>query len=108
MQRPKPATEGGPLGGGVPGKGDIFPHLPRLWELLTDDAWDDGTARERSTVLILCDGPVAKVWLNDRATGRTAWASGETVEQALRNLEEQLATGAVPWRTMDGKRQKKF
>lgn len=103
MQRPKGIGPNGETVG-CPAKGDAMANRPFLWAMLTDDKWEDGSRRERASILLLCDGGVAKVWLNDRATSRTAWATGETLDGALDQMEEQLATDSVSWRAVDGKR----
>lgn len=89
-------TKGVPEGKPMPG--DTFSRLCLLWSYLTDDVWEDGSSRQRATLLLTMDGGVAKVWLNDRATGRSAWSAGETADEALLALEEALATDTVSWR----------
>jgi len=104
----KPEATGGAAGGpSVPGKGDTFSGRPLCWEMLTEDRWEDGSKRLRASVLVICDGGTAKLWLNDRACDRTAWFSGETVEACWDAMEEQLATGTVTWRASEGGRKKK-
>lgn len=104
MKRPKPTGADGVAG--TPAPGDLFSGCPELWSHMTEDKWEDGGARQRASLLIVCDGPLVKCWLNDRATSRTAWSSGETVEAAVQQMEEQLQTGTTPWRTEEGRRKK--
>jgi hypothetical protein len=106
MKKPERSPDGA-VGSGAPGKGSFFSTRPCIWGYLTDDKWDDGSKRERASILFVADGPTAKVWLNDRATARSAWATGETLDEALDQLEEMLATDAAPWRATDGTRKKK-
>ncbi len=105
MKRPTAAETSAE--GSAPAKGDLFLLTPLLWEMLTTDKWEDGAKRERSSILLVCDGGTAKVWLNDKATGRTAWASGESFDAALLSLEQAIETNSVPWRRADGNRFRK-
>jgi hypothetical protein len=90
-----------------PAKGDILLHCPLLWDMLTDTMWDDGKPRVPSTILLLCDGGSVKLWLNDRATDRTAWIAAECLERAFLALEEGLATCSVMWRQGEARRKGK-
>lgn len=105
MKRPKST---GPDGvAGVPARGQMLSRLDQLFSYLTEDKWEDGAQRQRASILIIADGPLFKCWLNDRATDRTAWSSGETLEAAMEQMEEFLLTDSTPWRTSEGSRKKK-
>lgn len=91
----------------APVRCDMFRELTTLWAMLTDDAWDDGTTRERSTLLVLCDGGIVKLWLNDKALARSCWVSGESVSDALNTLEESLYAGSAAWRAQGPVKAKK-
>lgn len=90
-----------------PDRGQFLDASPLTWAMLTDDVWDDGTARERSTLLILADGGVVKLWLNDRALGRACWISGESLEEAFNSLESALYAGTAAWRGTGAVKSKK-
>lgn len=92
---------------GVPGRGDALASLPLLWAHLTDSSWDDGTARQRSTLTVFCDGGLWKVCLNDREGGRSAFQSGETLEAALEATEHGLEADSLPWRAFTGAGKRK-
>jgi hypothetical protein len=106
MKKPdKPA--GGPASVGTPAKGTLFSGMPLLWEMLTASFYDDGSKRYRSTVLLICDGEAAKICLLDGDIGRQAWSTGETIEQALETLEDQLQRDAVSWQPGKKRESKK-
>jgi hypothetical protein len=91
-------VDGVPAGATKPVVGGLMDGLPTVWAMMVDEAWDDGTARERATLLVLMDGAMVKLWLNDRALGRSCWVSGESLELALNALEDGLFGGSVAWR----------
>jgi len=72
--------------------------FPLLAEQLTCVRWDDGSARETATLLLLAEGGAWKVCLNDRAQRRSLWLSGPTVGACLASLEGALGSGCAAWR----------
>lgn len=72
--------------------------VPCLWEFLTDGKWDDGATRQLGTVLLFLDGFVWKCWVNDKAQGRTAFVSGESLLDCLMAVEEGLREDWLDWR----------
>lgn len=72
--------------------------FPTLWEYLSADAWPDGSERETSTVTMFVEQGMVKVCLSDRANDRSAWSSGETLEEAVLSLEGALAADRTDWR----------
>lgn len=97
MKRPDKAQLGSTTGG-KPVGGFISELYPLLWTYLTDDTWDDGKPRERSTLMLICEGGVLKVWLNDKALRRSVWVTGESPEDAMGALEQGLRDECLPWR----------
>lgn len=72
--------------------------FPSIWEYLSTDAWPDGSARQSSTLTIFVEGGRVKVCLSDRENDRSAWASGESLEEAAMSLERALGQDTVEWR----------
>lgn len=83
---------------GKPSGEGLAQSYPTLWAYMTDDMWEDGKPRARSTFLVFCDGSEVKLWLNDKALKRTAWFAGESLLHALEGLEEALQTDTLSWR----------
>jgi len=81
--------------------------FPQLVEHLTCDEWEDGTARETSTISIFAEQGAIKLALNDRAMKRSAYLTAETLEQALHGLETGLAKGTLDWRQWGARTKKK-
>ena len=71
---------------------------PQLIEYLNAAAWDDGSPRETSTLMLLIEDGWLKVCLNDRAVGRSLWQSADTLMDALDALEDHLVAGTGEWR----------
>lgn len=93
--------------GDKPAKGDLLSGLPLVWEQLTDDLWDDGSPRLRSTVMVVMDGGTVKLWLHDREGKRSAWVAGESLNEAFEALEHALHHGTIAWRADREQHQKK-
>jgi len=103
----KPTNTNGTIGGEKPLTGAFLIDYPNVWAYLTDDKWDDGSRRQRATLLIVADGGTLKIWIGDKACNRSAWVTGESLEQAFTVLEEQLTTSSVAWRPMAPEQQKR-
>lgn len=71
---------------------------PTLVDYLTQEAWEDGSVRQTSTLLLFREEGCWKACLNDRAMERTAWCSGRSPEGLLQGLEDSLLTGSAEWR----------
>jgi len=94
----KPSTTDPPVPALVMGDDALGKQLPMLVEYLTSQRWDDGTARETSTLLIFHDDGMWKGVLNDRALARAGWASGGTLEALLHLFERLLSEERLEWR----------
>lgn len=79
-------------------EGMLPKKFPNLLAMLQDSKYDDGSARETSTLLVLAEGGMVKLCLNDRDLGRTAWTTATTLEDALASLESRLAKDQCEWR----------
>jgi hypothetical protein len=82
--------------GGAPAKG-LLADYPLLWEMMTADQYDNGKKRKRTTVLLMCDGPVFKILVLDKDKNEQAWAADESMDACLRQVEELLAAGSLSW-----------
>lgn len=94
------------VGGGAPAVPEmcwIFKHCPAIYTMLVAEEYPDGGRRATSTVTFFCEAGVAKVCLNDRDQGLTAWASGVTPGEALEALEKGLDGDSLAWRRSGGK-----
>lgn len=84
---------------GVAAPDDVRSHWPAIGEFLYAEAYPDGSPRQRSTITLMAgDSAGWKLVLNDRQEGRSLWATGESLEDALCALELQLESPNVPWR----------
>jgi len=89
-----------------PAAGRLFTSMSGLYDLLTDDLWDDGSERALATLLLFRDGPQWKVCLSDKATDRVAFQSGATPEEAICSLGVAIEEGRVDWRLSSGGKAK--
>lgn len=96
----KPSSLSDQVGPGVAAADPGFAaEYPCLYEQLSCIVWDDGSPRETSTLMVLCEQGVFKLGLNDRASLRSTWVSGDTLNAALEALESGLSSGRVEWRS---------
>jgi len=63
---------------------------PQLLEHLVLDKYPDGTARQTSSLVVLCDGSQWRVCLSDKDNARVMWKTGTTVTEALDSIELAL------------------
>jgi len=71
---------------------------PTLFDHLTQTTWDDGTARQTSTLLIFAADGMLKALLKDREAVMTLWASAATLETLLGTLERAARDPDAEWR----------
>jgi len=81
-----PAEGSGPVGPGADDKST----WPNLWDHLTRTAYDDGQAREKSSVVIVANAGGWSGCVSDKDNGRVMWKTATTVEGLLLALEEGL------------------
>jgi hypothetical protein len=79
--------------------GGILGQCPVVTEYLTSTVWDDGTPRERSTLIVVIEAGMLKVCLSDKATGRSLWRSGSSLEEVIQGMEEVIVFQQADWRT---------
>jgi len=73
---------------------------PAWFEWMTTDVWEDGTARETSTLLVFVEDGLWKCCFSDREASRRLWVSGTTLGGMLGALDASLRTGEGDWREM--------
>jgi hypothetical protein len=79
---------------------------PRILEYLTDDKYDDGSARDVSALSIsIRDGDIALA-LNDKDLKCSLYTQAESLTTAMRLMEEALASGKGEWRPWNNKKRK--
>jgi hypothetical protein len=92
----------GPLGsGGLAVDAEWVQEFPALHEYVTYGVNPDGSVRRTSTLTLFAEGGSWKVFLNERDSGASLCASGETVSGALSALEVMLEGESPPWRFSD-------
>jgi hypothetical protein len=96
-------------GGSVAGRplSGILAELPAVTEFLSSECYDDGSRRERSTLMVFRENGVVKVCLSDRDLGRTLWRAADGVETAIMELEQAIVDGTADWRVAAGSRSAK-
>jgi len=89
----------------------VLDAVPGVREMLVENRFPDGGARQTSTLLLFVEHGVVKVCLNDRDQGCSAWASGSSVGDCLEALEMGLQADSLQWRVSGprkgGNRQKR-
>lgn len=102
---PKPASNGP---GNAPCLDDAFAKkYPALTEFLTVSVLPDGQLRQPSSLTLFCEESVFKLCLSERDRGLTLWATGDTLLDALKQLEGRLASPKPEWRKGRSKGQQR-
>lgn len=99
----KPSANGTP--NGVPARaegGDWGVLYPSLLEWLTEDRYEDGSARQTATLLVFAEQGTWKACFADRDNDRNTFVSANTPEGCLGVLEERLKANAVEWKPRGG------
>lgn len=73
-------------------------QMPAIMEYLAIEQYEDGTKRERSSLLVIIESGLVKVCLSDRANNRTLWRSSPSIEDCLMNIETALQSDTADWR----------
>lgn len=71
---------------------------PLLFAHLTQPTWEDGTARQVSTLTWFADGGVVKALLKDREAGCCLWAASKSFTDLPGVIEALLADPTAEWR----------
>lgn len=78
--------------------GEFGTLYPCLWDHLTQERWDDGTARKTSSVTVFTDGGVVKCVLKDRDMGVCLWVASSGMDGLFVTLETALNDPTAVWR----------
>ncbi len=104
IRRVTDAEVKGPSGGSAE-PADLALLAPALVEFLTVSTWEDGSARQVGTAMLLVDGKVWKAWVHDRDGKRSCFISARTPLELLSADEDVLANNGGDWRPDDRKVQ---
>lgn len=72
--------------------------FPTLVEHLGDEAWEDGSTRETSTITIFLENGMVKMALNDRDGQRSLYITCSRWKDAMNALEKAAAAPSADWR----------
>ena len=75
----------------------VFQEAPTVWEFLSVELVD-GKARQRSTLSVWVSDGQLTLCLNERDSGMSLYAGGDTLEEAVRTLERRLTSDSPEWR----------
>lgn len=103
-KRAAAAAENGGLRGSV--DCNVLVGLPTLLSYLTDDKYEDGTPRQRSTMSVFVEEGMVKIALNDRQEHASMYVAAEGLGTALEALESKLDAGTGDWRAWNNRTRK--
>jgi len=89
-----------------PDDAGFIENYPAIWDFMTCDRYDDGKARQRSSLTVFCDGAAFKASLNDKEAKCSAFVSGTTFSDVLSVLEAALQDDTADWRSWNGQKKK--
>jgi len=76
--------------------------FPMLWDYLTTSVYDGGESRLTSSLTIFVQDGVLKACVNDRDLDRSAFFTGETMEDLLISVDDSLREDDCDWRVKRG------
>lgn len=97
LKRPEKSASG-PAGTRLDPTSPIAEEYPALWEHLTLVSWEDGGAREPSSLTVFYAEGLLKACLSDKEAERTAFVSAGSFEGLLLALEHGLQGDSLDWR----------
>jgi hypothetical protein len=97
LRKPDPSkTSAGPVDN--PDGGEFQKRWPALWEYLANGRWEDGSVRQRATLLFFLEDGLIKMCVTDRALERAMWCSSDDWDDLLDGCNRQLADDTAQWR----------
>lgn len=72
--------------------------FPTIAMYLCDDAWEDGTAREPSSLAVTVRDGMIQLALNDKDLKQSLYTSAGSFAEAMVLMEKALAMGVEAWR----------
>jgi len=73
-------------------------HFPHLWDYLTQTAWEDGTPRELSSIMIIPEPGIIRLMLRDKATGLVCWVAAPDFTSMFAVLDAAVGDPGHEWR----------
>jgi len=92
---------------GAPDDAGFMKLYPTIWEYMTHDKYDDGGARERSTLKIRVTEGQWLMALNDEENRQSVYTQGNTMADTLKALEKGLRDGTAVFRPWGNQKKKK-
>lgn len=77
---------------------DLERASPILLEFLTRTQWEDGAVRKVGTLMLVAEGGKWKAWLHDADGKRSAWVSGDTIQELVMAIDVGLLQDRLNWR----------
>lgn len=81
-----------------PDGGSFQENYPALWEYLAFGVWEDGSVRQKATLLAVYEDGLVKLCLHDRACERVMWVASDCWYDALQACNRALTDGTAEWR----------
>lgn len=77
---------------------DLLKEAPTLAAYLQEDAWPDGEARQRSTMVVFVEEGTFKACLSEKDAGMSLWAASGSFWGILEAMEARLTEDRPDWR----------
>lgn len=71
---------------------------PQLWAYLSQKVWDDGTARQPSSLLVFEQDGIFKCMVRDKDAGLCCWVASPTLSELFSAIEAALVDPGTEWR----------
>lgn len=85
----------------------LLGSCPAIRDYLSLEKHDDGTPRDRATLLVFLEAGMVKVCLSDRSESASFWKAGQDVLDIVTAMEADLQAGRAEWRVTHAKGAKR-
>jgi len=106
MKRPDKAADKA-IAGGDFSDAKFREKYPLLFEYLHDTQWDDGSAREQSSITVKIEQGRFNLALSDKDARASLYITADTIVDGLACFEKALKAGNADWRGWKGSKGKK-
>ncbi len=98
LKKPQGNGSGGSWSSGTICPGTMLTAFPHVLEFLTLPTWEDGSRRERGTLLLFVDGLAWKGCLKDKNGPRVCFVTSSDLDGLFLAIEDGLKADSLDWR----------
>jgi len=98
LKKPSASNSSGGSSAATISTGTMLAAFPTLLEFLTHSKWEDGSPRQRGTLLLFVDGSAWKGCLKDKNGPRVCFVTSSDLDGLFLSIEDGLVGDTLDWR----------